>query len=230
MGRDQALVLVALAFFLLVITVGVAHGPPSSRNLGHSLGHPLGSMEKYPVPPYRQNPVTYIPGPPPTKTGQSAVVDHRVAPSLRSPKKASTRPPAGHSLAPQLGSMERGPVPASRPDPVTHIPGTPPKKAGQSAVVGHRVAPSLRSPKKASTRPPAGHSLAPQLGSMERGPVPASRPDPVTHIPGTPPKKAGQSAVVGHRVAPSLRSPKKASAGPPAAPNGDPIASSTTYP
>jgi len=63
-----------------------------------------------------------------------------------------------------------------------------------------------------------GHSLDPRLGSMERGAVPGSGPNPLTYIPRHPPTKAGQSDVVGHRVAPSLWSPKKASAGPPAAP------------
>jgi hypothetical protein len=84
--------LVALAFFLLVITVGVAHGPPSSRNLGHSLDPPLDPMEK--------NPVTHMPSPPPTKAAQRSVVGHSVAPSLRSPKKATAREaPNGNPIA-----------------------------------------------------------------------------------------------------------------------------------
>jgi hypothetical protein len=57
----------------------------------------------------------------------------------------------GRSLDPLLGSMEKGAVPSSRANPVTWIPGQPPRKTGNG------VASSLESPKKAS----GGHPVAP---------------------------------------------------------------------
>ncbi|XP_059432755.1 vegetative cell wall protein gp1-like [Corylus avellana] len=149
-------------------------------------------MQKGPVPPSRGNPVTWIPGPPDRKTGNG------VASSLESPRKASD----GHPIAPSLGN----PV----------IPG----HHATNTVVLDRVAPPLRSPKKASTLPPTGpngHSLDPLLSSMQKGPVPPSRGNPVTWIPGPPDRKTGNG------VASSLESPRKAS-------DGHPIAPSSTDP
>lgn len=64
-------------------------------NPGRSLDPLLSLMEKGPAPSSRGNPVTYIPGPPERKTGQSAVVGRRVAHALESLKKASALPPDG---------------------------------------------------------------------------------------------------------------------------------------
>ncbi|KAE7997754.1 hypothetical protein FH972_002358 [Carpinus fangiana] len=92
MGKVQAL---PLTFVVLVMMLGVAHGhhgPPSSYNPDHSVNPLLGPLEKGPVLPSAPNPRTYIPSA--SKTAQSAVEGHGVAPSLGSPKNASAPPPA----------------------------------------------------------------------------------------------------------------------------------------
>lgn len=80
----------------------------------------------------------------------------------------------GHGVAPLLGSLEKGPVPPSAPNPGTYIPA--------AAAMGSAVTHLLGSPEKGPLRPSApnpgtyippaaamGSVVAPLLGSPEKG-------------------------------------------------------------
>ena len=95
----------------------------------------------------------------------------------------------GYNVASLQGSLPRGPVPPSGPNPPTHHPAS---TIGQKAF--------------------GGHSMAPFKSSLPRGPVPPSGPNPPTHNPASSTSNSGthnipvstinQKAFGGHNMAP----------------------------
>jgi hypothetical protein len=88
-----------------------------------------------------------------------------------------------------LGSLQKGHVPPSAPNPVTNSAST------------------------INSRAFASHHFAPLMGSLQRGPVPPSAPNPPTYIPAS---TLGQRAFVGHNLLGSILQKGPV---PPSAPN-----------